>query len=327
MAGGRQRPKVKTPKATRLPGVTPLPRAANAGLTIVSWNIAWAYGWGSDGSGITSRLESDFERNLKEMGRVLKQLNPDIVLLQEADFESTRSHGIDQAHQLARVAHLPYVAKAISWRANWVPFPYWPPENHFGTMLSGGAILSRYPIEEHRVETVPKPDALPWWYNLFYLFRYHQEAVIQTDFGPVLVMNVHAEAFDEENRIQHARLIAERLSDHIIPQTVVGGDFNSVLPEASVREGYPDEPGTSHSSDPTIEIIRGIDGLMDTVPGELYLKDEAAWLTFPAYEPNRKLDYLFYGAGFRADKTHIPRATAGDLSDHLPIVTTLYPIL
>lgn len=326
MAGGVQKPKVTFPPVMAIPGVLTSSRsAADPSITVVTWNIAWGYGAGSEGRG-AARPKEHFERTLDEIGRVLAQLEPDVVLLQEVDFDSTRSHHIDQAERLARLAKLPYVAKAVTWRASWVPFPFWPPEDQFGTLRSGGAILSRFPIEGHRVETVSKPKSNPFWYNLFYLFRYHQQATLQTEDGPVLVLNVHAEAFEKESRIRHARLLADRISSELIPRTIVGGDLNTVLPEATVRRGYPDEPETSHVDDPTLELIRGIDGLLDTVPGELYLKNEPAWLTFPAHEPNRKLDYLLHGAGFRVEEVEVPRALAGELSDHLPLVARLAPI-
>jgi endonuclease/exonuclease/phosphatase family metal-dependent hydrolase len=260
------------------------------------------------------------------MGRVLASLAPDVVLLQEVDFGASRSHGIDQAEHLARAAGLPYVAKAVSWEANYIPFPYWPPESHFGAMRSGGAILSRFPLSDHRVETVAKPEENPFWYNLFYLFRYHQEVTVEAPFGEVKVFNAHLEAFEQESRVRHARLLAERVSGEMTPFTVVGGDFNTVLPEASLRRDYPDEPQTSHVDDPTLELLRGVDGLVDTVAGETYLSSEDAWLTFPAHDPNRKLDYILVGAGFEVVGRKVPRGVAGDLSDHLPVWVRLKPL-
>lgn len=324
MAGGVQRPKVTLPPVVQLPGV-PTSTGTAARLTVLTWNIAWAYGWGSEGSG-GARPADDFRRTLEEMGRVLARLAPDVVLLQEVDFDASRSHHMDQAEALARAAGLPWVAKGVSWEASWVPFPFWPPEDQFGQLRSGGAILSRYPIVAHRMETVQKPKSNPWWYNLFYLFRYHQQATLDTPLGEVVVFNVHTEAFDRENRVRHARLLAERLASELTPLTVVGGDFNTVLPEATVRRNYPDEPETSHVDDPTLELIRGVDGLVDTVAGETYLKNEEAWFTFPAHDPNRKLDYLLHGAGFDLIEVEVPRALAGDLSDHLPVVARLRPL-
>lgn len=329
MAGGVQRPKVTTPTVLGLPGVSARPRPPERGpgeLVVVTWNIAWGYGWGSAGGAGGMKPKEHFERTLEEMGRVLRSFDPDVVLLQEVDFDSDRSHRKDQAEALARAVDLPYVAKAISWEAPYVPFPYWPPQDQFGAMRSGGAILSRYPLFEHRVQTVSKPDENPWWYNLFYLFRYYQQATLQTEDGPVRLFNLHTDAFSQENRIRHARVIAEQVSRELLPRTVVGGDFNTVLPEATIRSDYPDEPDTSHADDPTLEIVRGVVGLVDSVAGATYVDNEEAWFTFPAHDPNRKLDYLLHGAGYRVNSVQVPRGVAGDLSDHLPLVAHLVPI-
>lgn len=319
MAGGVQRPKVRFPLPVLLPDVPAAEDADADSLTVVTWNIAWGYGRGSEGVG-TARPAERFDETLARMGEVLRRLNPDVVLLQEVDFDSARSHHRDQAEALARAAGLPYVAKAVSWEAGYVPFPYWPPEDHFGAMLSGGAILSRYPIESHSVETVDKPAVNPWWYNLFYLFRYHQQAFLQTPLGKVMVMNIHAEAFDREARVAHARRIAEVLSDSLLPESVVGGDLNTVLPEATVKSGYPDEPETSHVDDPTLGFLRSVNGLVDTVQGDAYVEQESTFFTFPSDAPNRKLDYLLCGAGLDAERVWVPRELADELSDHLPVV-------
>lgn len=325
MAGGVQRPRITRPAPVHLSDVATATIARDRTLSVVTWNIAWGYGRGSEGTGQAKSAEH-FERTLEAMGQVLKQAEADVVLLQEVDFDSARSHHVDQAEVLARAAGLPYVAKAVSWEAGYVPFPYWPPADQFGAMQSGGAILSRYPIESHRVETVDKPAANPWWYNLFYLFRYHQQVEIQAPFGSVLAVNLHTDAFDQENRVAHAKRLADQLSGALTPESVVGGDFNTVPPEASERSGYEDEPETDHSDDPTLGFIRGLSGLVDTVPADLYIANESAWFTFPADAPNRKLDHLFHGAGLEVIDVEVLRGEATELSDHLPIYTRLRPV-
>lgn len=324
MAGGVQRPRVSHPAPVQLSGVATAD-AATRGLTVITWNIAWGYGRGSEGTGGT-KPRSHFDAALAEMGRLLAENQPDVVLLQEVDFDSGRSHHQDQAEILARAAGLPYVAKGVSWEAGYVPFPYWPPEDHFGPMLSGGAILSRYPIEDHRMETVEKPSENPWWYNLFYLFRYHQVATVQSPLGPLMVVNVHADAFDRENRVAHLRRLTDYLADHLTPEAIVGGDFNTVPPEASLRSHYEDEPDTDHTDDPSLGYLRGLPGLLDTLPPEAYTRNETAYFTFPSDLPNRKLDHLYHGAGLEVVEVKVLGGPAAQRSDHLPVLARLRPV-
>jgi endonuclease/exonuclease/phosphatase family metal-dependent hydrolase len=313
----------ETPR--RLEGVNPAPRprADPRIVTILTWNIAWGYGWGSEGHG-GKKPRSHFERALTRIGEVVGEIAADVALLQEVDFGSTRSHGIEEAEAIARTAGLPYVAEALSWRSAWVPYPYWPPREHFGRMRSGGAILSRHPIHAHRVELLPKPSANPFWYNFFYLFRYLQRAEIELADRRLLVFNTHLEAFDEANRIEHARRCKAIVEALLVPETVFAGDLNSVPPESPKKSHYPDEASnlTHHERDRTIEIVRSIRGLSDVISKEAFAANQAAYFTFPAHAPNRKLDYLFTGDALEVADARVV-SEAGDVSDHLPLVAKL----
>jgi endonuclease/exonuclease/phosphatase family metal-dependent hydrolase len=196
-----------------------------------------------------------------------------------------------------------------------VPYPYWPPREHFGFMRSGGAVLSRWPIIASDVELLPKPRANAWWYNFFYLFRYLQRCEVDVDGTRVLVFNTHLEAFDRPNRVEQAEHVRRRLSREATRATIFGGDFNSAPPEARLRGNYPDEPQTSHESDRTVEVLRSIPRLRDA-------SDDPELFTFPAHAPNRRLDYLLVGDTFSVEEIRVVRE-AGDVSDHLPIVARL----
>ncbi|MBK8009922.1 MAG: endonuclease/exonuclease/phosphatase family protein [Deltaproteobacteria bacterium] len=293
--------------------------------TIVTWNIAWGYGWGSEGSG--GRLEPEhFARSIEAMAAFLRSVNADIVLLQEVDFDSTRSGHVDQLASLSEKTGLMYSARAVSWQANWVPFPYWPPSNHFGAMSSGGAVLSRYPITSNEVTLLPKPAKNPFWYNLFYLFRYVQRVEVSSGQHTIRIYNAHLEAFDLGNRERQAVVLSERVRKESMGYTILGGDFNSVPPEATVRSGYPDEPETNHEADTTIATLRQA-GLNDTMPETLggpghHPSDEEAYFTFPSHQPNRKLDYVLASPSFEVVSARVGRE-AGKVSDHLPLVVEL----
>lgn len=318
MAGGVQSPRQFASAPEQLTTVPAPSGPAPTTLTIVSWNIAWGYGFGSEGSG-QARPAEHFERTVEAMGAVLAATGADLVLLQEVDFDSRRSHHVDQAKRLAERAGLPYVARAESWTAPWVPFPYWPPKEHFGTMHSGGAILSRFPIVAHDVELLPKPDENPFWYNLFYLFRYLERAEIQVGPTTLSVFNTHLEAFKQQNRLAQVERTLTRLRAEMRPALIYGGDLNAVPPESPQKHGYPDEPETDHRDDPTITRIRALEGLSDTVGSSTISARAADFFTFPAHAPNRKLDHLFVGAGVKVLEVRVVKE-AGASSDHLPLL-------
>lgn len=305
-------------------GAGPAPRFLGGRLVVMTWNIAYARGPNPDNN-VNERPAGPLaEERLRRMGRLIREQGADVVFLQEVDFDAKRSLRVDQLARLAKESGLRYAARAVSWRAHYVPFPYWPPRQHYGRVLSGGGVLSRYPIRENRVLLHPKPRSQPWWYNLFYLFRYSQRVELDLGARTVWVFNNHLEAWDKHNRAAQARSLlreVQRAVDERRFVLAVGGDLNSVPPEARRKHGFPDEPRDDYRKDPTLGILRRLPGMHEIVPRARYQAEEEGHFTFPTLSPTRRLDYLFISddvtlKGYRIVKT-------GDFSDHLPIVAEL----
>ena len=130
------------------------------------------------------------------------------------------------------------------------------------------------------------------------------------------LINVHTEAFDRKNCDAHAERLAGLVRANPA-RTILLGDFNTVPPEARLQHGFPDEPETDMREDRAIALLRAVPGLREVISAEGYATDEPAWFTFPAWEPNRRLDYLFHGEGLALRQARVQRGTA---SDHLPIL-------
>jgi len=288
-------------------------------MVVLTWNIAYAYGFGSDGEGYVPRTSEEMANRLKRIGEIIHRSGADIVLLQEIDFDSHRSHNVDQLEELSHVAGLRYAARAVTWKAGHVPFPYWPPNHHFGAMCSGGAVLSRYPITVNRIALHPKPNKNPWWHNDFYPFRYSQQVAIQRGEQVIWVINNHLEAYDQANRVQQANALAEivRTLTNVTEVIIAGGDMNTIPPEATMHHGYPDRPNADYRGDTTMNILRSISVFKEVVKVESYLENESAFFTAPAHAPNRRLDYLFVPENMPV--TDVRMIPTGDLSDHLPV--------
>lgn len=281
-------------------------------VKILTWNIGYLYGKGSEGDQhYQHREKSYFEERLNQLVKEIKEMDPDVLFLQEIDFESGRSGGQNQAEILAKKAGYPFVAQAVSWDAHYIPFPYWPLSRNFGRMRSGGAILSRYPLVDHKVTLLAKPLANPWWYNLFYLHRYFQEVTIEVGKKKLKVVNLHLEAFDKADRQEQVKKLAELVKKDKID--VVAGDFN-MLPSSAAKKTKFDN-GDDYENDPSFELMQK-SGLLEVIPEEIYGANEATYFTFPSWKPDRRLDYVFYQAGLKMMKAEVlPSA----LSDHLPL--------
>jgi endonuclease/exonuclease/phosphatase family metal-dependent hydrolase len=320
MAGGIQKVRSFESELRHVPSSHASANPAGPELRVVTWNIAWGFGFGSEGSKSPGeKSAADIRRAIEDMGEKLRSLGADIALIQEIDFDAGRSYGIDQARVLAEASGLSHIAPAVSWKAGYIPFPYWPPSAHFGHMSSGGAVLSRFPIKRCRVQLLPKPSAYPFWYRAFYLFRFAQDCELDVGGKPLRVVNMHLEAFEEANRVAQAKLVAQMLVESEAKRAIFGGDLNSIPPESPVSSGYPDEPGTDHQGDTTIPTFRKIAGFRPAIAPDQFNAGPEAFYTFPAHAPNRKLDHLFISESLTSTQARVV-SEAGALSDHLPVL-------
>ncbi|MDP6931760.1 MAG: endonuclease/exonuclease/phosphatase family protein, partial [Myxococcota bacterium] len=288
-------------------------------LVVATWNIHYACGSSLEVGRFASR--DQVLEWLTSISDQIRAWDADIVALQEVDRAATRTHDVDQVRWLMESTGMPYAAWTPTWDARWVPHPGLDPRRQIGRVYSGQVILSRFPLTELESHPLPQPAAQGLLYNLFYLHRALTEVRVDLGEGRNLrLVNAHLEAFDVENRTEHARRTASLLQG-TQPLSVLLGDMNSVPPEASLRSDFPDEPETDMSEDRTLETLRSIEGLREVVPTEVYAAQESSWWTFPAHAPNRRLDYLFHGAGLALADAHVPRLSDAP-SDHLPVVAT-----
>jgi len=291
------------------------PKAAAIELTVVTFNIGYGRGPAGDESGPWTR--EHIVKHLDGIASQLVAIDADLAFLQEVDLASSRSHDIDEGRYLADKARYPFASCVTTWEKNYVPFPYWPPSRHYGAMKSGQCILSRFPITSSTRHRLPQPASNPWWRNAFYLNRALDLVKIKVGETTFDIVNVHLEAFDTDNRMDHAQRLVNLIDQGGLDKRrlIVAGDFNAPPPEATQRKGFVDEPEADFTGDATIALLRNVDGLTQT------LVDESVF-TFPADLPSRRLDYIFIGAGLSVVETRVV-TDSGPWSDHLPVFARL----
>jgi endonuclease/exonuclease/phosphatase family metal-dependent hydrolase len=280
-------------------------------IKVVTFNLGFLYGQGSEGPGYGPRGKEFFLEKIRTLSQELKSWGPDVIFLQEIDFDSSRSHNINQAEMLAKLAGYPYVVMAPSWKANYIPFPYWPLSRQFGAMNSGGAILSKYPLENGAVHLFQKPASQPWWYNLFYLHRYFQTVEVVLGEKRLKIGNLHLEAFDIEDRKNQIRFLSEYVKKRQLH--IVAGDYNMLPTGAFKRMKL--YGGDNYENDTSFDLMKS-SGLSEVVPEEIYLENEGKYFTYPAWKPDRRLDYIYYDPALKMMTAEVlPSA----VSDHLPL--------
>ncbi|MEO0867634.1 MAG: endonuclease/exonuclease/phosphatase family protein [Cyanobacteria bacterium J06642_11] len=282
---------------------SPSPKADNT-LSLVSYNIGYL-------SGLTNleavqRPKTLFDNNLEQAIATLKPLNPDIIAFQEIDIASQRSYEVNQLDTIANSLGLGHSGLAINWDKNYVPFPYWPISAHFGKIVSGQAVLSRYPITDNQRIVLDKVASRPFFYKAVYLDRLAQITQVDIDGQPVIVINVHLEAFDNPTRFKQTQAVRELAETYAQDYPVLlVGDFNSALnrPEEGER---------------SIEIMTASEVFTSALSQEQWTTQP----TFPSEASEHKLDYLFYTPDtIELIDTRV-LTEMGTASDHLPLMMT-----
>ncbi|MEM1239900.1 MAG: endonuclease/exonuclease/phosphatase family protein [Cyanobacteria bacterium P01_H01_bin.26] len=273
-------------------------------VSLVSYNIGYLSGLTNNQA--VERSKTLFDDNLAGAISALRPLNADIIAFQEIDLDSKRSYGVNQVDALANALGFAKAGLAINWNKNYVPFPYWPISAHFGKIISGQAVLSRYPIAENQRIVLDKVANRPFFYNAVYLDRLAQVTQLQVGNRPLLVINVHLEAFDNPTRFSQTRAVQELAETYARDYPVLlVGDFNSALnrPEEGER---------------SIEIMADSQIFASALPKSQWTSQP----TYPSDTPEYKLDYLFYTpATIELNDTRVV-TEAGQASDHLPLVVT-----
>ncbi|MGG6241660.1 endonuclease/exonuclease/phosphatase family protein [Nodosilinea sp. AN01ver1] len=269
-------------------------------LNVVSYNIGYL-------SGLTNQqaVERDqtlFDANQATAIAALEALEPDILALQEIDFDAYRSFNRNQQYAVSAALEMAFGAIAVNWDKRYVPFPYWPPSAHYKQVISGQAVLSRYPIRRNERLVLEQVPTNPFYYNALYLDRVAQVTEIDVSGQTLIVINVHLEAFDAPTRSRQTQVVRDLAEGYAKDYPVLLlGDFNS-----SLNRDEGDEP-------------RSIGILLDSPVLASALPTAPSSFTFPSDQPQYVLDYIFYTPATLEVVAADVVAEAAQASDHLPI--------
>lgn len=264
-------------------------------FSIVTYNIGYLSGMTNNTT--AEKPKSLFDKNLELVKSQIKKVNPDIIALQEIDYKANRSHFVDQQTELINLGY-PFYAKSINWDETYLPFPYWPPKMHFGKVISGQSIVSKYPLKDHKREVLQRVADAPFYRDAFYLERLAQVAKVTLNGRDVMIINVHLEAFDKPTRMNQFKEIAaiyQTYKDKF--PVLLLGDFNSK---------YRDESA-------------GIQSLLNNPELGCAAIDGTIGNTYNSKDPHKRIDYIFYTKNSIEALGGSVLNEFGEASDHLPV--------
>jgi len=206
-------------------------------IKILSWNIGYAgLGKSSDfflDGGNSSKPENieTVRKNLDEIKKKIKEINADIIFLQEVDVESSRTFNILQAFEIANENKEYGSWFATNFRTFFVPVPWYSP---MGKIWSGIMTLSKFRFtDEVTRHSLPENLKLPE--RLFDLKRCMlvSRILLDEEGRELVLVNLHLSAFDDgELKKQQIEFVVEFLvNEHKKGNMVIaGGDWNHSMP-------------------------------------------------------------------------------------------------
>ena len=315
------------PEVTTLPifrnGKTRRPHAGRP-LRLLSWNIQ--YGGGRDrhffydGGPDVAVPEQEQRAALAGIGSLIREVDADIVLLQEVDRSSTRTGRLDQLREL--LSHHPYPL-AISAGYHCVPWVPHPAHHHLGRVDMHLAVLSRIEVTSATRIQLARLDE-PLYRRFFNLRRAILDARIPlVEGGELRLMNTHLSAFargdgtlDKQVQAVHGCLAESRNNGQ---PALVAGDFNALPPGDDPSRLGPDSRALYPEM--TTPLSPLFDAWDSAISAEAFVDEPANWRTYlPPGEmvPDRTLDYVF-SHGLSIHRVDL-LPSAAEFSDHLPLL-------
>ena len=315
------------------------PPEAPSTLTVMTWNIKFGgaridFFFDCFGDRVLMKKD-EVINNLEGIATKIRQVDPDVVLLQEVDVNSKRSAFVDQVQWLLDHTALNYGVYASQWRADFIP------SDGLGAMDSGNAILARWPLSGTRLSLAQRSDQ-DGLTRYFYLQRNILRAELTLPDGPhVGIVATHTDAYGQDGT---KRKHIDRFLDEAaalaaeVDVLIAGGDLNT-LPRGTIQlSDFSDSVCTDEDfiADNYSAETAWLDGLYATfspaIPLSEYAADNAPYFTHTVDGNgfwNRKLDYLFTDGTFRPGSSlvHQDRTQGGmatmPLSDHAPLSALL----
>lgn len=262
-------------------------------LRLAIWNIAHGRG------DIDSNWQQgkDAKRNrVTEIAAAISKFNADVVVLNEVDFQSSWSGGVDQAELIARSAEYPICIKQANLDFGFL----------WGRWYFGNVILSRFPISDQQI--VPLRPLNEWESWLVGQKRGVSCTVNLPSGEKVSLVGLHLESRGETIRTKQVDDVARHCGTLSHP-LIVGGDLNTTpshFPNAQFdRDG-----------------VNAFDKLIQQTQFSRFRRDadppEA--MTFSTRDPRLAIDWILVGPELNLVNVEV---IPSSLSDHRPVIATI----
>lgn len=213
-------------------------------INLLTWNIGygalderqdcyWDGGKGVDGESKEVVLE-----NVEAFKDKIKEINPDVFFVQEADRDSKRSYYINQYDSLRETFNDYESSFACNFKAGLVPLPLY---NMTGKVDAGITSFSKYDLLDSKRIQLPIPFS--WPMSLFNLKRclLVNHLPIEGSDKQLVLINLHLEAYDDgEGKAKQLAMLMDTMQEEYDKgnYVIAGGDFNQTFSTTNYQK-YP----------------------------------------------------------------------------------------
>ena len=198
-------------------------------VTVMTWNLGDNADFFMDGGkSVQTADKNRVNENLKGFKTAIKEVTPDILMCQEVDVNSDRSHKNDEVKYLQENFSGYSNTFATNYKVPYVPYPI-PP---IGKVEGGILTMSKYEIKSATRVQLPCPFS--WPYRLGNLKRCLciNRIPIADSEKELVVVNLHLEAYDSgEGKKEQTKMLKNYLQAEYDKgnYVIAGGDFNQIF--------------------------------------------------------------------------------------------------
>jgi len=266
---------------------------------------------------------SDIQLNLQGLASLIRQQDPDIILLQEVDDGAKRTDYADQLSLLLGFLPSDYVchASSIYWQADYVPHP-----RIMGAVGMKLSIISKYKINNatrHQLALLPQ-DPISQLFNFKRAMLDVRLAV--NDATELAVLTTHLSAFAKgsdtlQKQVQQIDRHLQSLEQAKTPW-IIGGDFNLLPPNSYFL--LAESQRAPHEKESAIKTLYANYPAIPSYSQSQSIQREN-WFSYVPNDPqvnaaDRTIDYYFYSPTLTLQHAFVEQKQSSSLSDHLPLI-------
>lgn len=303
-------------------------------LKVMSWNVQFLAGKGYvfffdvlGGKGPHERpTPEDIAQTWQDVVRIVKEENPDILLLQEVDDGAKRTDEADQL-ELLRTQLKGYKASASAfyWKAPFVPHP-----RIMGSVGLKLSVLSQWKIHSAKRVELPQVERAP----VMRWFDFHRALldvrILRKDGSELAVLNTHLEAFGKDGSIKKREItFLQSYFDSLEKENirwVLGADMNLLPPGFYSRIPTSEKVWFQDGID--LDPLYARKGMVLPLLKDLMGPDSNRFKThdpnrLPSHGLDKTIDFICLDSQITLHSYHVRQGDAIGVSDHMPLIAEI----